>query len=231
MAGPRREHRRGDLLDDLAAEQHTLQDRLRGARRRRLAAPDPGAGLGRARHGRAPRRHRRDGDRDRDRRARLDQRACAARPRRARTSRTRACCAAAAAPGRDVLAWWESTSAAEHEMFRALDPERPRPVGHRDAPAVVRHRPAHGDVGARSRRARRARRRAVDTDRLAHVAWLATRALPYAYSVAGREPPAEPAAGRADAAVGRGVEHRARRRGRIASPARPASTAGCSCTG
>ncbi len=33
---------------------------------------------------------------------------------------------------------------------------------------------------------------AVDTDRLAHVAWLATRALPYAYSVAGREPPAEP---------------------------------------
>ena len=31
-----------------------------------------------------------------------------------------------------------------------------------------------------------------DTDRLAHVAWLATRALPYAYTVAGREPPAEP---------------------------------------
>ena len=33
---------------------------------------------------------------------------------------------------------------------------------------------------------------AVDADRLAHIAWLATRALPYAYSVAGREPPAEP---------------------------------------
>jgi uncharacterized protein (TIGR03084 family) len=33
---------------------------------------------------------------------------------------------------------------------------------------------------------------ARDTDRLAHVAWLATRALPYAYTVAGREPPAEP---------------------------------------
>ena len=31
-----------------------------------------------------------------------------------------------------------------------------------------------------------------DTDRLAHVAWLATRALPYAYSVAGREPPGDP---------------------------------------
>jgi len=33
---------------------------------------------------------------------------------------------------------------------------------------------------------------AVDTDRLAHVAWLATRALPYAYSIAGLEPPPEP---------------------------------------
>ena len=33
---------------------------------------------------------------------------------------------------------------------------------------------------------------AVDTDRLRHVAFLATRALPYAYSVAGRPPPATP---------------------------------------
>ena len=33
---------------------------------------------------------------------------------------------------------------------------------------------------------------AVDTDRLAHIAWLATRALPYAYSVAGREMPPAP---------------------------------------
>ncbi len=33
---------------------------------------------------------------------------------------------------------------------------------------------------------------AVDTDRLAHVAWLATRALPYAFSVAGMTPPTEP---------------------------------------
>jgi uncharacterized protein (TIGR03084 family) len=33
---------------------------------------------------------------------------------------------------------------------------------------------------------------AHDTDRLAHVAWLATRALPYAYSVAGREMPPDP---------------------------------------
>ena len=29
----------------------------------------------------------------------------------------------------------------------------------------------------------------LDTDRLAHVAWLATRALPYAYTVAGRTAP------------------------------------------
>jgi uncharacterized protein (TIGR03084 family) len=33
---------------------------------------------------------------------------------------------------------------------------------------------------------------AHDTDRLAHVAWLATRALPYAYSVAGRAAPQAP---------------------------------------
>jgi uncharacterized protein (TIGR03084 family) len=33
---------------------------------------------------------------------------------------------------------------------------------------------------------------ARDTDRLASVAWLATRALPYAYSVAGRPPPETP---------------------------------------
>jgi uncharacterized protein (TIGR03084 family) len=32
----------------------------------------------------------------------------------------------------------------------------------------------------------------VDTGRLGHIAWLATRALPYAYTVAGREPPSEP---------------------------------------
>ncbi len=33
---------------------------------------------------------------------------------------------------------------------------------------------------------------ALDSDRLAHVAWLATRALPYAYSVAGRTAPDVP---------------------------------------
>ena len=79
-----------------------------------------------------------------------------------------------------------------HEMFLALDPNVRVPwgIGMRP-PSFVTARLmetwAHGlDVCA-----------ALgvepdDTDRLAHVAWLATRALPYAYTVAGREPPAEP---------------------------------------
>jgi uncharacterized protein (TIGR03084 family) len=33
---------------------------------------------------------------------------------------------------------------------------------------------------------------AVDTPRLAHVAWIATRAIPYAFSVVGVEPPSAP---------------------------------------
>jgi uncharacterized protein (TIGR03084 family) len=35
-------------------------------------------------------------------------------------------------------------------------------------------------------------REPVDTDRLAHVAWIGVRALPYAYSFAGVEPPTGP---------------------------------------
>ena len=94
--------------------------------------------------------------------------------------------------GAGVLAWWESTTASEHEMFRALDPNVRVPwgIGMRP-PSLVTARLmetwAHGlDVctalGIEP----------VDTDRLAHVAWLATRALPYAYTVAGREPPPDP---------------------------------------
>ena len=93
--------------------------------------------------------------------------------------------------GAEVLAWWESTAAAEHEMFRSIDPgvRVPWGIGMRP-PSLVTARLmetwAHGlDVlaalGVEPR----------DTDRLAHVAWLATRALPYAYTVAGREPPAD----------------------------------------
>ena len=94
--------------------------------------------------------------------------------------------------GADVLGWWESAAAAEHEMFRALDPavRVPWGIGMRP-PSFVTARLmetwAHGlDVLAALGIVAR------DTDRLAHVAWLATRALPYAYTVAGREPPAEP---------------------------------------
>ncbi len=94
--------------------------------------------------------------------------------------------------GHDVAAWWERTSQAERTMLRELpaDARIPWGIGMR-TPSFVTARLmetwAHGldvrsalDVPA------------VDTDRLAHVAWLATRALPYAYSVAGIPPPEAP---------------------------------------
>jgi uncharacterized protein (TIGR03084 family) len=94
--------------------------------------------------------------------------------------------------GRAVLAWWESTAAAEIEMFGSIDPNARVPwgIGMRP-PSFVTARLmetwAHGlDVYAALGR------EPNDTDRLSHVAWLATRALPYAYGVAGREPAAEP---------------------------------------
>ena len=77
-------------------------------------------------------------------------------------------------------------------MFEALDPNLRVPwgIGMR-TPSLVTARLmetwAHGlDVCAALGEA------ANDTDRLAHVAWLATRALPYAYSLAGANPPADP---------------------------------------
>jgi uncharacterized protein (TIGR03084 family) len=94
--------------------------------------------------------------------------------------------------GSGVLAWWESSGAALAEMFVALDPNVRVPwgIGMRP-PSLITARLmetwAHGlDVCAALHV------EPLDTDRLAHVAWLATRALPYAYSVAGREPPQEP---------------------------------------
>ena len=91
--------------------------------------------------------------------------------------------------GRDVCAWFESSTAALHEMFLTIDPNERVPwgIGMRP-PSLVSARlmetwahglDVHTAVGVAP----------VDTDRLAHVAWLATRALPYAYTVAGREPP------------------------------------------
>jgi uncharacterized protein (TIGR03084 family) len=94
--------------------------------------------------------------------------------------------------GRDVAAWWERTSHAERTMLREL-PQDARVrwgIGMR-TPSFVTARLmetwAHGlDVRTALGVP------AVDTDRLAHVAWLATRALPYAYSVAGVAPPDAP---------------------------------------
>lgn len=94
--------------------------------------------------------------------------------------------------GAEVLRWWEERAGVERAQLRALEPSTRVPWGlGMGAPAFVTARLmetwAHGldiaaAVGADAR----------DTDRLAHVAWLATRALPYAYSVAGRPAPGAP---------------------------------------
>jgi uncharacterized protein (TIGR03084 family) len=95
-------------------------------------------------------------------------------------------------PGADVASWWARASADERSMLLGLAPDARVPwgIGMRTpsfATARLMETWAHGlDV----RRALGVP--AVDTDRLAHVAWLATRALPYAFSVAGREPPSAP---------------------------------------
>jgi uncharacterized protein (TIGR03084 family) len=94
--------------------------------------------------------------------------------------------------GREVLAWWERAGAREREQLLQLEPGARVPWGlGMGGAAFVTARLmetwAHSlDVFAALAR------EPVDTDRLAHVAWLATRALPYAYSVAGREPPEAP---------------------------------------
>ena len=94
--------------------------------------------------------------------------------------------------GADVAAWWARASAKERSMLLQLpaDARVPWGIGMRTssfATARLMETWAHGlDVRAALGVP------AVDTDRLAHVAWLATRALPYAYSVAGRTPPDAP---------------------------------------
>jgi len=94
--------------------------------------------------------------------------------------------------GREVCVWFESSTAALHETFLTLDPGARVPwgIGMRPASLVTARMmetwahglDVHAALGAES----------VDTDRLGHIAWLATRALPYAYTVAGREPPGDP---------------------------------------
>jgi uncharacterized protein (TIGR03084 family) len=90
-----------------------------------------------------------------------------------------------------VLAWWRRARARMIEVLAGLEPSARVPWGRgMSAPAFVTARLmetwAHGlDVHAALGRA------PVDTDRLAHVAWLGVRSLPYACSVAG-EPPLGP---------------------------------------
>jgi uncharacterized protein (TIGR03084 family) len=94
--------------------------------------------------------------------------------------------------GPQVGEWWGRSSDAVRSTLAALPPDLRIPwgIGMR-TPSLVTARLmetwAHGlDV----RTALQVD--AVDSDRLAHVAWLATRALPYAFSVAGRSAPAGP---------------------------------------
>jgi uncharacterized protein (TIGR03084 family) len=89
----------------------------------------------------------------------------------------------------DVLAWWERVAAEECDLLATVEPNAHIEwgVGMRASTLVnarLMETWAHGlDIRAAVDAP------AADTDRLAHVAWLATRALPYAYTVAGREPP------------------------------------------
>jgi uncharacterized protein (TIGR03084 family) len=94
--------------------------------------------------------------------------------------------------GADVLAWWEAVSHEERATLRALDPATRVPWGLGMRPpsfvtARLMETWAHGlDVYAALGV------EPVDTPRLRHVAWIATRAVPYAFSVVARAPPSAP---------------------------------------
>ncbi len=201
-------------------------------RRRRLARADSLVGLGRPRHDRPPRRHRRDGDRlRRAGRPVRDQR-----PRRERgLGRRRHVPRSAAGPpthgrgGRCLVA--TSIGGRARDARRAAAPtpacRGASGCGRRRSSPPGSWRP--GRTGSTSAHALGVA--AVDTDRLAHVAWLATRALPYAFSVAGQEPPAEPLRVELTLPSGAIWSQRARRRAGPDHADPRAITAGCSCTG
>jgi uncharacterized protein (TIGR03084 family) len=92
-------------------------------------------------------------------------------------------------PGRTVLAWWEETSTRERKVLASLDLATRVPWGLGMRPrslvtARLMETWAHGlDVRTALGIP------AIDTDALRHVAWLCYRALPYAFSFAGREQP------------------------------------------
>jgi uncharacterized protein (TIGR03084 family) len=94
--------------------------------------------------------------------------------------------------GAEVLEWWVRAQLEEREVLLALDPQVRVPWGlGMRPPSFVTARlmetwahslDVHSALGTEP----------VDTDRLRHVAWIGVRALPYACSVAGVEPPAGP---------------------------------------
>jgi uncharacterized protein (TIGR03084 family) len=93
-------------------------------------------------------------------------------------------------PGREVLAWWEDTSARERDVLAALDPavRVPWGIGMRSQSLVTARLMETWAHGLDVRTALGLP--VVDGDTLQHVAWLSYRALPYAFSFAGREAPA-----------------------------------------
>jgi uncharacterized protein (TIGR03084 family) len=94
--------------------------------------------------------------------------------------------------GAEVLAWWETAQTAEREVLASLDPSVRVPwgLGMRVSSFITARLMetwAHGlDVRSTLGVA------APDAPRLRNVAWLAIRALPYAFTVAGVEPPGRP---------------------------------------
>ncbi len=92
----------------------------------------------------------------------------------------------------DVLAWWQRTQAREREVRREIPPDIRAPWGlGMRTPSFVTARlmeawahslDVHAALGTEP----------VDTDRLAHIAWIGIRALPYACSVAGVAAPEVP---------------------------------------
>lgn len=92
--------------------------------------------------------------------------------------------------GAEVLAWWEDAQARTRSALASLDPATRVPWGlGMRVPSFLTARLmetwAHG-LDVRSALGVSA----PATARLRHIAWLAIRALPYAYQVGGRSPPA-----------------------------------------
>ena len=180
-----------ELIDDLVARAGRAAGAVRALERGRMADADAGARLGRARHDRPPRRHRRDRDRH-DRR-----RPAVAQPVRhpARVVEGRHAVGRAARPA--AFGRRGARVVGTHVGVRARTAARPRDdaasrgdsawAGPRSSPrGSWRRGPTASTCTPRS-----ACPRSTPIGSR-HVAFLATRALPYAFSFAGRPVPAAP---------------------------------------